>query len=277
MCLCTVALIRSCVKQQESLPWLQWFGDLALMLALRNKQKLLLWQCEIIVSFVCHGAPAHRANKAQLTSRSAQPEMHFRKAFARVLSNQSDKHETNVTAIFSSTKLHFINTYLWLDQKIHGLASQCWIEYTRQCRNYGAAVSHTREAELVWGAAGSKLCRRAREVHHGSGLGGWFHRSQTLAMCGKQNKNLYWADSRCWYSNWHSPARHGLHFMTSICFTYSCSSWFQRAYLSKAERPRCVFVAKHSHSKTEGNNNFSVKTVAPQGKKKKPAVIESSF
>lgn len=117
MCLCTVALIQSCVKQQESLPWLQWFGDLALMLALRNKQKLLLWQCEIIVSFVCHGAPAHRANKAQLTSRSAQPEMHFRKAFARVLSNQSDKHETNVTAIFSSTKLHFINTYLWLDKK----------------------------------------------------------------------------------------------------------------------------------------------------------------
>lgn len=117
MCLYTVALIQSCVKQQESFPWLQWFGDLALMLSLRNRQKLLLWQCEIIVSFVCHSAPAHRANKAELTSHSAQPEMHFREAFARALSNQRDKHETNVTAIFSSTKLCFINTYSWLTEK----------------------------------------------------------------------------------------------------------------------------------------------------------------
>lgn len=195
MCLCRGALIQSCVKQQESFPWLQWFGDLALMLSLRNKQKLLLWQSEIIVSVVCHSAPAPRANKAQLTSRSAQPEMHFRKAFARALSNQSDKYETNVTAIFSSTKLRFINTYSWLGKKkkIHGLASQGWFEYTRQCRNPGAAVSHTIEAELVFGAAGSELCRVAREVHRGSGLGGWFHRSQTLAMCGKCNKNLHWS------------------------------------------------------------------------------------
>lgn len=87
------------------------------MLSLRNKQKLLLWQCEIIVSFVCRRAPAHGANKAQLTSRSAQPERHFRKAFARALSNQSHRHETNVTAIFSSTKLRFINAYSWLGKK----------------------------------------------------------------------------------------------------------------------------------------------------------------
>lgn len=43
--------------------------------------------------------------------------MHFRKAFARALSNQSDKHETNVTAIFRSIKLRFINTYSWHSKK----------------------------------------------------------------------------------------------------------------------------------------------------------------
>lgn len=161
------------------------------MLSLRNKQKLLLWQCEIIVSFFCRGAPAHRANKAELTSRLAQSEMHFREAFARALSNQSDKHETNVTAIFSSTKLCFINTYLWLTKKkkTRGLASRCWFEYTRHCRNRGAAVSHTTEAELGFGAAvqrsmgGSSCLRTGRMIpQKPNACNVWEH-----------NKNLHWS------------------------------------------------------------------------------------
>lgn len=124
-----------------------------------------------------------------------------------------------------------------------------------------------------WGAAGSKLCRRAREVHHSSGLGGWFHRSQTLAMCGKHNKNLHWSRQQVLIQ------RLALASQTWTPF-YDFNLFYllmQLIVLKSLPEQGGETKAKHSCSKAEGNNKFSVKTVTPQGGKKKPAIIESSF
>lgn len=127
------------------------------MLSLKNTQKLLFWQHEVIVSFSCRSAPAHQANKAERTSYSSQPEMHFREAFARAFSNKRNTRETNVITIFSNTKLRVINTYSWLKKNIQGLASQCRSEHTMQYRNRRAATSHTIEAEMLfWGCWGAR-------------------------------------------------------------------------------------------------------------------------
>lgn len=152
-----MALIQSWAKQQESFPWLQWVGDLALMLSLKNTQKLLFWQHEVIVSFSCRSAPAHQANKAERTSCSSQPEMHFREAFARAFSNKRNTRETNVITIFSNTKLRVINTYSWLKKKYPRARKSVSVWTYNEYRNRRAATSHTIEAEMLfWGCWGAR-------------------------------------------------------------------------------------------------------------------------
>lgn len=160
------------------------------MLSLKNTQKLLFWQHEVIVSFSCRSAPAHRANKAERTSCSSQPEMHFREAFARAFSNKRNTRETNVITIFSNTKLRVINTYSWLKKNIQGLASQCLSEHTMNTEIAELPPATRQKQKCFFGAAG------ARGSTVGSswlGSGRVMPQKPNASHVWERNKNLHWS------------------------------------------------------------------------------------